>query len=266
MTRLTWDDLSQRKYQSGVSNVVLYPSNGIGVSWSGVVSIDESGTDGEADPLFIDGVKYSNRVIPEEFKATLTAITFPDEWLECDGVLEVASGLYAGEQYRRTFGLCYKTKVGDAITGLSAGYKLHLVYNAVANPTDKSYKTLSSSVEPSVFAWDISASPVTIPNFRPTSHLIIDSTKSDAAILSQVEDLLYGTNSNNPGLPAIEDLVSIFVTGSPTPDFVVTDNGDGTFTITASDSALVIIDASTFQLISAGVTDNGDGTYTATST
>jgi hypothetical protein len=212
MTRLTWDDLSQRKYQSGVSNVVLYPSTGIGVSWSGVVSIDETGADGEADPLFIDGVKYSNRVVSEEFKATLAAITFPDEWLECDGVAVLASGLYAGEQYRRTFGLCYKTKLGDAIAGLNLGYKLHLVYNAIANPTTKRYKTLGSSVDLSTFSWDITASPVPIPNLKPTSRLIIDSTKTDPAVLSQVEDLLYGTDSNNPGLPVVDDLVSIFAT------------------------------------------------------
>jgi hypothetical protein len=230
-----------------------------------LVSVKESPVEGTAKPYYVDGVRYLTRTTPEEYEGEISAFTYPDEFAQCDGTEALAAGLLVTNQYRKPFGLCYRTRIGNDISGADHGYKLHLIYNAMVAPASIEHRTVDDTPDPIVFTWFITATPATIPGRKPSAHLIIDSTKTDATLLAAIEDLLYGSDINTPTLPTPTELFALYG-GSTAATVVVVDNGDGTFTVTAPDSVLTFIDASTFQLNTTAVVDHGDGTFTVQST
>ena len=208
--KLTWDESGKRLYETGVKQGVLYvqDSSGTypkGVAWNGLTGVTESPSGAEANAQYADDIKYLNLYSAEEFGATVEAFTYPDEWAECDGSAEVTPGVYMGQQGRKSFGLCYRTAVGNDIDGSDHGYKLHLIYGAMASPSEKAYSTINDSPEPITFSWEINTTPVNVAGFKPTALITIDSTKFDTtekkALLSALEDKLYGTASAEAFLP-----------------------------------------------------------------
>lgn len=200
MSKLVWDKTDERIFETGVSNGVLYPYNKTsknydsGVVWNGLTNVTEKPSGAEATPLYADNIKYLNLMSAEEFGATVEAYTYPDEFAECNGEASLATGVVAGQQKRKAFGMSYKTKIGNA-DDPEAGYKLHLVYGALAAPSEKAYATVNDSPEAITFSWDISTTPVEVPGLKPTAMLTIDSTKVDSAKLAELEDILYGCDA-----------------------------------------------------------------------
>lgn len=199
MPRLVWDQTGDRLYETGVKQGVLYPQkNGAypkGVAWNGLTAVTESPSGAEATPLYADDIKYLNLISTEEFGASVEAYTYPDEFAECDGSASIADGVQIGQQKRNTFGLCYKTTLGNDTEGNDHGYKLHLIYGALAAPSEKAYATINDSPEAISFSWELSTTPVNVNiegNFKPTASVTIDSTKVDADKLKSLEDILYG--------------------------------------------------------------------------
>ena len=199
MSKIKWDETGKRFYETGVDHAVLYPidANGAyskGVAWNGITAITESPSGAEANPLYADNIKYLNLVAAEDFGATIEAYTYPDEWAACDGSAEIAEGVMIGQQSRKTFGLCHRTKLGNDVDGQDHGYKLHLIYGALAAPSERGYQTVNDSPEAITFSWTVTTTPVDVPGFKPTAILMIDSTKTDATKLKALEDILYGTD------------------------------------------------------------------------
>jgi hypothetical protein len=220
MTALTWDQVGERIYETGVDRGVLYIPNNVGVydngyAWNGLVSVTESPTGAEANPQYADNIKYLNLLSAEEFGATLEAFTYPDEFGQCDGTLTPEVGIFVGQQNRKTFGLAYRTRVGNDLAGVDYGYKLHLVYGALAAPSEKAYTTINDSPEAITFSWEITTTPMEVGEiesvaYKPTASLTIDSSKADASALAELENLLYGTVGSDPELPAPADVIALF--------------------------------------------------------
>lgn len=210
MAKLNWGAAGQRFYEAGADRGVLYPNGGPGVAWSGLVSVEEKSNGGSPQPFFVDGFKYANVAEASEFEASLSALSAPSEFGVCDGTVSLANGLFATEQPRQSFGLSYRTLIGNETEGLEKGYKLHLVYNALAAPSSRSHATLSDSPEALSLSWELSTKPVRLPGAKPTAHLVIDSTRSDPHLLSMLEGILYGSEGVNPRLPSPAELVTLF--------------------------------------------------------
>lgn len=221
MARLTWDNTGERLYETGVDHGVLYIPDGNGnyndgVAWNGLTTVTESPSGAEATALYADNIKYLDLRSAEEFGATIEAFTFPDEFLQFDGVASPQPGVHVGQQSRSTFGFSYRTNVGNDIDGSDYGYKLHLIYGASAAPSEKAYATINDSPEAITFSWEVSTTPITAgAGLKPTSQLIIDSTKVDAGDLTTLEDLLYG-EAGNPQLPSPASVIAIFGAGVTT--------------------------------------------------
>ena len=203
MSKITWDNTGERLYETGVKMGVLYPiqSDGAyskGVAWNGLTAVTESPSGAEATALYADDIKYLNLMSNEEFGATIEAYTYPDEFAECDGSASLAKGVTIGQQKRKTFGLCYRTSLGNDVDGTDHGYKLHLVYGCLAAPSEKAYATINDSPEAITFSWEVSTTPVSVANFKPTSQITIDSTKANAEKLTALEDILYGKEGGEP--------------------------------------------------------------------
>lgn len=221
MSKLKWDQTGERFYETGAKNGVLYiPTGGLytkGVAWNGLTAVTESPSGAEATPLYADDIKYLNLISTEEFGATIEAYTYPDEFAECDGSAELATGVYIGQQPRKTFGLCYKTTLGNDEDGNSYGYKLHLIYGAKAAPTEKAYATINDSPEAITFSWELTTTPVPVKNAKPTASITIDSTKVDPGKLAALEDILYGkdgtgegnTGATEPRLPLPDEIATL---------------------------------------------------------
>ena len=219
MSRITWDDTSKRLYETGVKMGVLYPiqPDGAytkGVAWNGLTAVTESPSGAEATALYADDIKYLNLMSNEEFGATIEAYTYPDEFAECDGSAALVKGVMIGQQKRKTFGLCYRTTLGNDVEGNDYGYKLHLVYGCLAAPSEKAYSTINDSPEAITFSWEVSTTPVAVTGFKPTSQITIDSTKVDASKLSSLENILYGTNADgdtgaSPRLPLPDEVATL---------------------------------------------------------
>lgn len=194
---LEWDAAGEKAYESGVDHGVLYTlANGVygnGVVWNGLTSISESPEGGDPNDFYADNIKYGTLRGTENFGGTIEAYTYPDEFGLCDGSDSLADGVIIGQQTRKTFGLCYRTLIGNDAEGLDAGYKLHLVYGATASPSEKSYETINDSPEAITFSWEFTTIPVPVTGFKPISVLTIDSTKADANRLASLEQVLYGT-------------------------------------------------------------------------
>lgn len=220
MTTLVWDQIGQRLYETGVDRGVLYIPNNVGVytdgvAWNGLTNVNETPSGAEANAQYADNIKYLNLFSAEEFGATLEAYTYPDEFAQYDGLGTPAVGVVIGQQARKSFGLSYRTKIGNDVDGDAHGYKLHLVYGCSASPSEKSYSTINDSPEAITFSWDITTVPVPVTGFRPTSILVVDSTKVTSGDLTDLEALLYGTPGTDPSLPSPDAVISIF-SGSQT--------------------------------------------------
>lgn len=206
MAKLTWDDTGKRLYETGVKQGVLYPiqTGGVyskGVAWNGLTAVTESPSGAEATALYADDIKYLNLYSAEEFGATIEAYTYPDEFMECDGSAELAEGVSIGQQSRKTFGLCYRTTVGNDVDGSNHGYKLHLIYGAMASPSEKAYASINDSPEAITFSWEVTTTPVSVTGMKPTASITIDSTKADPDCLAALEEVLYGGESEEARLP-----------------------------------------------------------------
>lgn len=215
MSRLEWDKTGEREYETGVSQCVLYVqgTGGTypkGVAWNGISNITESPSGAEASPIYADNIKYLNLMSVEEYSATIEAFMYPDEFEECDGTKEIAPGVTIGQQKRSTFGLCYKTILGNDTDGDDHGYKLHMIYGALAAPSEKSHDTVNDSPEAGSFSWEVSTTPVKVAGAKPTASLEINSTKVDKAKLEALEKILYGDETGNgPRLPLPDEIAEL---------------------------------------------------------
>ena len=214
MAKLVWDESGKRIYETGVQKGVLYVQNELGlypkgVAWNGLTAVTESPSGAEATPLYADDIKYLELRSAEEFGATIEAYTYPEEFEACDGSASLAKGVSIGQQDRKAFGLCYRTVVGNDVQGNSHGYKLHLIYGAVASPSEKAYATVNDSPEAVTFSWEITTTPVEIEGFKPTASITIDSTKVNPAKLAELEKKLYG-DTGDAQLPLPSEVKAIF--------------------------------------------------------
>lgn len=219
MAKLTWDDTGKKFYETGVKQGVLYPQaeGGTypkGVAWNGLTAVTESPSGAEPTPLYADDIKYLNLVSAEEYGATIEAYTYPDEFAECDGSAELVPGVTVGQQNRKTFGLSYKTTLGNDVAGNEYGYKLHLIYGAMAAPSEKGYATINDSPEAITFSWEVSTTPVSVTGLKPTASITIDSTKVDKSKLTALEDILYGGESKEARLPLPDEIATLMKTSS----------------------------------------------------
>lgn len=213
MSKLVWDDTGKHLFETGVQKGVLYPQVGgaypKGVVWNGLSSVTESPSGAESNPIYADDIKYLNLVSAEEFGATVEAYTYPDEFAKCDGSAEISPGILVGQQERQKFGLCYRTVLGNDTEGNAYGYKLHIIYNATASPSEKQYQTINDSPEAITFSWELSTTPINVDGHKPTASLVIDSTKVDETKLQKLEDKLYGTESEEASLPTPNEIIAL---------------------------------------------------------
>lgn len=210
MARLVWGARTERFYESGVDNGVLYTADSLGVAWSGLISVSETPSGGEAKPYYFDGVKYLNLSAAEEFEAEITAFGRPSEFDACEGVASVNNGLFATQQPRVPFSLSYRTQVGNDVEGPTHAYKIHLVYNALAAPARKENQTRSDSVDPTTMTWAITTLPPEITGYKRTAHFIVDSRYATEEVLTALTDILYGTEAEGARIPDTEELLTIF--------------------------------------------------------
>ena len=214
MAKLVWDATGERKYETGVRNGVLYvmDEGGTypkGVAWNGLTAVTESPSGAEATALYADDVKYLNLISAEEFGATVEAYTYPDEFAQCNGEASLVDGVTIGQQPRKTFGMAYRTVLGNDIENESHGYKLHLIYGAVASPSEKAYATINDSPEAITFSWELKTTPVVVEGFKPTASLTIDSTKANAAKLAALEAILFGSEEAEARLPLPNEIATL---------------------------------------------------------
>lgn len=214
MSKLVWDKTGERLYETGVKNGVLYlqGEGGAytkGVAWNGLTAVTESPSGAEATPLYADDIKYLNLMSTEEFGATIEAYMYPEEFAECDGSAAISTGVYIGQQTRKTFGLAYRTVLGNDVDNNDYGYKIHLIYGCLAAPSEKAYATVNDSPEAITFSWEVSTTPVEVPGFKPTASVTIDSTKCDETKLKALEDILYGSESEEARLPLPEEIITL---------------------------------------------------------
>lgn len=214
---LVWDKTGERLYETGVSKCALYiqSSSGtypLGVAWNGITAVSESPSGAEPSALYADDIKYLNILSTEEFAATIEAYTYPEEFAECDGSAELAEGIFIGQQKRKAFGLCYRTIIGNDVEGNEHGYKLHIIYGALAAPSEKGYATVNESPEAITFSWEISTTPVSVEGMKPTATVTIDSTKADPTKLAELEKILYGSEDADPRLPLPDEIKTIMTT------------------------------------------------------
>lgn len=214
MAKIEWDKTGERFYETGVKKGVLYPqatggTYPAGVAWNGLTAVTEAPTGAEATPLYADDIKYLNLYSVEEFAATVEAYTYPDEFGECDGSAELVAGVAIGQQKRKSFGMSYVTTIGNDVDGNSHGYKIHIIYGAMAAPSEKGYATINDSPEAITFSWEVTTTPVSVTGFDPTASITIDSTKVNADKLTALEAVLYGTEDQEPRLPLPDEIATL---------------------------------------------------------
>ena len=221
MSKLVWDQIGEKTFETGCDHGVLYPQkNGaypMGVAWNGLINVTASPSGAENNALYADNIKYLNLQSAEEFGATIECYTYPDEWAQCNGEAELAPGITMGQQRRNTFGFSWRTRIGNDTEGDSYGYKIHLIYGCSASPSEKGYGTVNDSPEAITFSYEVTTTPVPVEGkdkdgneFRPVASLEISSLKSDPEKLKQLEEILYGTEENEPRLPLPNELKELF--------------------------------------------------------
>lgn len=219
MTKIIWDAVGSRTYETGVDRGVLYTQNSSGqyvngVAWNGLTAVSESPSGAEANAQYADNQKYLNLFSAEDFGATIEAFTYPDEFAQFDGVAEPKAGVYVGQQARKTFGFSYRTKIGNDLDGDDHGYKIHLIYGCTASPSERSYATVNESPEAMTLSWEITTVATEAgPGLRPTACVIIDSTKVAPGDLTSFEEILYGTALLTPRMPSVTDVIAMFDAG-----------------------------------------------------
>lgn len=222
MTAIKWDQAGEKVFETGLDRGVLYLPGATGAfdkgyAWNGLTAVSENPSGAEANKIYADNTVYANIVSAEIFEATVEAYTYPDEFAICDGTAEIAPGVTVGQQARKAFGLAYRTRIGNDIEGDSHGYKIHLIYNALAKPSQKQYKTINDSPEALSFSWDMTTTPVDVPGFKPTAQLTIDSTKVNSADLAALEALLYGGAADEPSLPTPAEVIALVTATADAP-------------------------------------------------
>lgn len=245
MTKLTWDDSGAHVYEQGLSHGVLYLDDYSGVPWNGLVSVAGKFDSGSSEPLYLNGAKRMDFTTPTDYAATLTVYTYPDEFIEYDGMTSLGGGLYIKNQNSKRFGLCYRTEVGNDVEGLGHGFKLHIVYNLSAVENSNTFSSMGKSVDLMDFGWDIAGIPEPVTGYRSTAEIIIDSREINKYLLEDLLDILYGTDTTPARLPRLEELKD-YVT-----DWVlitITDNGDGSWTATGPAEYFTMLDSETFQI------------------
>lgn len=217
MSKLVWDQTGERLYETGVKNGVLYPQvSGAypqGVAWNGLTAVTESPSGAEATPLYADDIKYLNLMSNEELGGTIEAYMYPDEFAECDGSAELSDGVYLGQQTRKSFGLCYRTVLGNDTENNDYGYKLHIIYGCLASPSEKAYSTINDTPEPITMSWEFTTTPVAVEGHKPTASITIDSTKVDKEKLTALEAILYGSEDAEPRLPLPDEIKTLMAAG-----------------------------------------------------
>lgn len=215
MPKIEWDKIGEHLYETGVDRGVFYSVNKEtgayenGVAWNGLTSVNETPSGAEANPQYADNIKYLNLFSAEEFGATIEAFTYPDAFAECDGSAELAKGVRIGQQTRKPFGFCYRTKIGNDVAGQDYGYKLHLIYNAMASPSERSYSSINDSPEATAMSWEITTTPVNVTGFAPTALVTIDSTKTTKEKLAALEAILYGGADAEPRMPLPDEIKTL---------------------------------------------------------
>lgn len=216
MSKLIWDDVGKKTYETGVKNGVLYLQTAgqytKGVAWNGLTAVTESPSGAEPTNLYADDIKYISLYSAEEFGATIEAYTYPEEFAECDGSAAIANGVYIGQQARKPFGLAYKTTVGNDTEGAAHGYKLHLLYGCMASPSEKAFSTINDSPEAITFSWEITTTPVNVTGYKPTACITIDSTKADPTKLAALEAKLFGSDDAEAMLPMPDEIATMMKT------------------------------------------------------
>ena len=260
MTELTWSDVGERFFETGVDRGVLYVGSAPGVPWNGLVSVDEAPTGGELQTFYMDGNMYYAGVTPEEFRATIKAFYSPPEFDVCEGIAPIVPGLYTTRQPRVPFGFSYRTQIGNDVDGQEHGYEIHIVYNAIASGTDKSHSSINDSPDPSIFSWEIVSKPNAIATTAPSGHLFVSTLTMDSVAITQIEDVLYGTSSTPPRLPLPAELATLAIP----PDLTIVTPGDGTFSASGADP-IVVLGTDTFTMTDPDVVFIDADTYTATS-
>lgn len=213
--KIVWDKSGERLYETGISNGVLYPQNTggtypKGVAWNGLTAVTESPSGAEPTPLYADNIKYLNLMSVEEFGFSIEAYMYPDEFAACNGEAELQKGVNVGQQKRTPFGLSYRTIIGNDTDGDAHGYKIHLVYGALAAPSEMAHNTVNDSPEASTMSWECSTTPVSVEGMKPTAHIIIDSTKVDGDKLTAFEKILYGSEEAEARLPLPDEVKTLF--------------------------------------------------------
>ena len=214
MSKLVWDQSGKRLYEMGVDHGVLYPiqTGGVyskGVAWNGLTAVTESPSGADVNDIYADNMKYLGLVGAEKFGATVEAYTYPDEFAECDGSVELVKGATIGQQNRKVFGMVYRTVIGNDVDGNEHGYKLHLIYGATAAPSEKAYNTINEDPEAITFSWELSTTPVNVTGHKPTASLTIDSTKADPTKLAELEKILFGDTETEPRLPLPDEIAQL---------------------------------------------------------
>ncbi len=262
MAKLVWDQTGDRVYETGLDRGVLYFIDGGGVPWNGVTSVDEQSTK-KIESVYYDGVKINDIVINGEYSATLKAYTYPEEFLQFEGIEEEQRGVYFTDQPGGLFHLSYRTRIGNDVDGIDQGYKLHLLWNLTAIPSTKTYETLSIDVGPEQFEWSLTSVPEEIDHHRPTSHMILDSRRVDRFLLEDIESFLYGDEDTDPVFPSLKGLTSFI---RKWDRLIIVDNGDGTWTaVSGLEGVIEMLDTTTFQINNADATYSDADTYTITS-
>lgn len=258
MTRVAWDAVGEHLYEAGVDHGVLYHADVsgdfvTGFAWNGLTTVTESPTGAEATPIYADNIKYLNLMSIEEFAGTIEAITYPDEFAVNDGSAVPETGVYVGQQPRQIFGFCWRTRIGNELNA-ELGYKLHMVWNAIAAPSEKAFNTVNDSPETTTFSWEFWTTPISFDpegdyaDLKPTAYLCVDSTKVSPADLAELEDMLYGTVGNDPALPTPDAVLAIFagaLTLATLPATIAYDSGTDIVTIPSTTGVIYKVDGVT---------------------
>ncbi|UGL63248.1 major tail protein [Arthrobacter phage Tokki] len=265
MTKLAWDVVGERFFEAGADRGVLYLDD-VGHPWNGLVAVEQSPSGGEPETYYQDGLPYISVSAAEEFKGSIEAYTYPNAFAVCDGSSEIAQGMYLSQQDRKSFGLSYRTLIGNDLQELEYGYKLHIIYNCMASPSNRSYSTLGDSDNVETFNWSISTRPVKFEDaafgIKYGAHVVLDSREVYPWAMEAVEAVLYGTDETEARLPTPQELLDLFVDNAL---LKITDNGDGTWTADAPDSIISMLSDEIFQINWTSAVMLDEDTYTISS-